>query len=300
MNNVVAVIVTYNRLSLLQEAIEALRQLSFPLKEIIIVNNGSTDGTTEWLGEQVGLTVINQQNLGGSGGFYTGIKYAAKLNAEWIWVMDDDTICKESALEKMFEKLPLTGSSKIGFICSKVVWKDGMPHFLNLPDVKLFFNKDLPFTAYDHENILLTEGCSFVSVLINVEAVKEVGLPYRDFYIWGDDQEYTRRITKTGYLGLYCADSIALHKTPANHRAYIYTDSPKNLWKHAYGFRNEFFMVRRNKGFVYYLFYMAARVTYGSFKIIRIRKTDRLQFIKVLFSSAWKSLTFNPKIEMVN
>jgi GT2 family glycosyltransferase len=193
----------------------------------------------------------------------------------------------------------LFAAEKVGFICSKVVWKDGSPHNMNLPDVKILFNREVPFTAYDEYNVLLTEGCSFVSVLINVDVVKEVGLPYKDFYIWGDDQEYTKRITKAGYLGLYCSDSIALHKTPINHRAYIYTDSPKNLWKHKYGFRNEFFMVRRNKGFFYYLLYVAARVSYGTYKIIKTRKTERLKFIKVLFSSAWNSLSFNPKIDKV-
>lgn len=299
MNNVVAVIVTFNRLLLLKEAIEALKAQSLPVKEIIIINNGSTDGTAQWLAQQESLTIIHQENSGGSGGFYTGIKHAAKSKADWVWLMDDDTICEKTALQKSLEKVPLLGAEKIGFIGSKVIWKDGTPHSMNLPDVKPFFKKDLPFTIYDQHNILLAEGCSFVSILININAVKQVGLPYKDFYIWGDDQEYTRRIANAGYLGVYCADSVALHKTPNNHRAYIYTDSPANLWKHEYGFRNEFFMVRKNKGFFYYLLYLAARVSYGTFKIIKIRKTDRLLFIKVLFSSAWKSFSFNPKIDMV-
>jgi rhamnopyranosyl-N-acetylglucosaminyl-diphospho-decaprenol beta-1,3/1,4-galactofuranosyltransferase len=299
MNSVVAVVVTYNRLSLLQEAIEALKIQTIPVRKIVIVNNGSTDGTKEWLAIQQSLTVINQENTGGSGGFYTGIKHSAKLGHSWIWVMDDDTICAATALEKLLEKQPLFSDKKVGFICSKVVWRDGLPHNMNLPDVKLLFNKKVPFTTYDHHKVLLAEGCSFVSVLLSTDVVKEVGLPYKDFYIWGDDQEYTRRITQAGYLGIYCSDSVVLHKTANNHRAYIYTDNPKNLWKHAYGFRNEFFMVRKNKGLIYYLLYVAARVTYGTFKIIKTRKTDRWEFIKVLFSSAWKSFFFNPEIEML-
>jgi hypothetical protein len=299
MDNVVAVIVTYNRLELLQEAIEAIKAQTLRVQEIVVVNNGSTDGTRDWLNKRQDLTVLHQENLGGSAGFYTGIKYAAATRANWIWLMDDDTICSTTALQKMLEKLSIFVDNKIGFICSKIIWKNGSPHNMNLPDVKLLFNKELPFTLYDQQNVLLAEGCSFVSVLINTDPVKKVGLPYKDFYIWGDDQEYTRRITKAGYLGVYCSDSVAVHKTPTNHRAYIYTDDPKNLWKHSYGFRNEFFMVRRDKGIIFYLLYVLARVSFGSFKIIRTRKSDRYQFIKVLFASAWKSLWFNPKIEMI-
>jgi rhamnopyranosyl-N-acetylglucosaminyl-diphospho-decaprenol beta-1,3/1,4-galactofuranosyltransferase len=299
MYNVIAVVVTYNRLSLLKESIEALKNQTTPVYKIIVVNNGSTDGTTDWLNQQTGLTVVHQENIGGSGGFYTGIKEAYKNNADWIWVMDDDTICSPTALQKMLEKLPIVGADKVGVMCSKVTWKDGMPHSMNLPDVKLFANKKTPFTTYDQHNILVTEGCSFVSALVSAAAVRQVGLPYRDFYIWGDDQEYTKRITNAGFLGIYCAESIVLHKTPDNHRAYIYTDKPSNLWKHGYGFRNEFFMVRRDKGFFYYFLYVIARVAFGVFKIFKTRKTDRMKFSSVLIKSAWKSFSFNPKIDMV-
>ena len=218
-SNVVTVIVTYNRISFFEEYIASIWMKTLVLDEIIIVNNWSNEGTTKWLSQQVGLTVINQQNLGGSGGFYTGLKYAAKTSAKWIWAMDDDTICQRTALSKMFDKIAFVPGDKIGFMCSKVVWKDGMAHFMNLPDVKLFFNENLPFNAYDQQDILLAQNCSFVSVLITKDAVKSVGLPYKDFYIWGDDEECTRRITKAGYLGVYGKDSIAFHKSRRNHRA---------------------------------------------------------------------------------
>ncbi len=297
-NNVIAVVVTYNRLPLLQEAIEALTLQTQPLAEIVVVNNSSTDGTTEWLAKQNGLTVINQPNSGGSGGFYTGLKHAVNAGADWVWLMDDDTICTITALDRLTEKIALLGADKIGFLSSKVVWKDGTPHNMNLPDLKTFHN-EIPFNLYDQEHVLLSQGCSFVSALVSAAVVKKVGLPYKDFYIWGDDQEYTKRITTAGFTGAYVGDSLVLHKTPGNHRAYIYTDTPQSLWKHAYGFRNEFFMVRRDKGFLYYLLYMIARIIVGSYKIIKIRKKNRLQFIAVLFRSAYKSLFFYPTIDHV-
>ena len=299
MYNVVAVVVTYNRLNLLKEAIEALRNQSKPLDKIVVVNNGSTDGTDEWLAVQQDVEVKNQENLGGSGGFYTGIRYASTLRPDWIWIMDDDTICRKTALQELIEKIPLVNTEKIGFLCSKGLWVDGSPHLMNLVDIKPVFNKTIPFNKYDQHNILIASGCSFVSALINIEAIKSVGLPYKEFYIWGDDQEYTHRITKAGYLGLYCQNSIVVHKTPKNYFAYIVTDSPSNLWKHRYGFRNEFFQVRKSRGTIYYLFYVTVRVSYISFKILKNRKSNRFTYIKTLFHSAWNSLFFNPKIDSI-
>ena len=294
-----AVVVTHNRLQLLEQVLQALKTQNFLLNEIIVVNNCSTDGTNEWLENQTGIVNIHQPNTGGSGGFYTGIELATRRGCDYIWVMDDDTICEAETLTTLVLKLAMVQSS-IGFIGSKCVWVDGKPHYMNIPDIKPSFNKTIPFNSYDEYHILLTESSSFVSLLINAEAVRKVGLPYKEFFIWGDDQEYTRRITKAGYLGLYCMDSIVLHKTPVNYFPDFYTDNVKNLWKHKYGFRNEFFMMKKNKGVFYFFFWLPLKVGYTSLKIIHLRKANRILFIKTLLNSAWKSIFFNPEIDRIN
>jgi len=293
---VTAIIVTNNRLRLLQEAVAAVKTQIYPLLEVIVVDNHSTDGTADWLDKQEGLTVIHQENLGGSGGFFSGIKAAANTGADFLWVMDDDTICQPDSLQVLVDKLKLV-DKEVGFIGSKCVWKDGNPHLMNLPAILPSFNRSIPFNFYDSDGLLLIETCSFVSLLINVKAVKQVGLPYKEFFIWGDDQEYTRRITKASYLGLYCIDSIVLHKTPVNYFPDFYRDTPANICKHSYGFRNEFFMVKKNKGFLHFICWLMIKLVYTSLNIVRIRKKNRMQFIGVIFRSGWRSVFFNPQIK---
>ncbi len=296
---VAAVIVTNNRLALLKEAIAAVKAQSFKVSELIVIDNDSSDGTREWLDGQKDLLVTHQANSGGSGGFSTGIKTAVSLNVDWIWVMDDDTICGVDTLRILCEKIG-TITREIGFIGSKCVWTDGSPHFMNIPAIKPSFNKRTPFNTYDQQQLLLIETCSFVSLLINAQAVRKVGLPYKEFFIWGDDQEYTRRITKKGFLGLYCADSIAVHKTAVNYSPDFYHENVRNIWKHRYGFRNEFFMVKKNKGIIYFTGWLIAKVTYTSFRIFTIRKENRMKFIGVVIKSAWRSIFFNPKIDYLS
>ena len=296
--NIIAVVVTYNRFVLLTEAIAALHNQTFALMKIIVINNGSTDNTAEWLEAQKNLLVIHQANVGASGGFCTGIVQAAAMNADYIWIMDDDTICEPTALEKMLEKIAII-KEPIGFLSSRCNWTDGTPHLMNIPGIMPLFNNLIPFNKYDAHGMILTASSSFVSLLVNTEAVKKVGLPYKDFFIWGDDFEFTSRITKQGYLGFYCGDSIVLHKTPFNNFTDFYKDSVGNIWKHRYGFRNEFFMVKKNKGFVYFICWLPAKVIYASVKILRIRKKDHFKFIRALFGAAWESIFFNPKIDML-
>jgi rhamnopyranosyl-N-acetylglucosaminyl-diphospho-decaprenol beta-1,3/1,4-galactofuranosyltransferase len=60
---VAAAIVTHNRLELLKLSVRSLRTQARKPDEIIIVNNGSTDGTAEWLAEQEGLFVVTQPKV---------------------------------------------------------------------------------------------------------------------------------------------------------------------------------------------------------------------------------------------
>ena len=100
--NIIAVVVTYNRIELLKRTVRCLQQ-NKPVSSIVVVNNGSTDATAEWLKTQSGLTVINQANVGGSGGFYTGMQYAYQAGADWIWCMDDDVFPRADCLERLLQ-----------------------------------------------------------------------------------------------------------------------------------------------------------------------------------------------------
>ena len=98
---IAAVVVTYNRLNVLQECTNSLRNQTHKVDEIIVVNNSTTDGTLDWLNSQKDLTVITQENSGGAGGFHTGIKAAYENGYDWIWCMDDDTEPEMTALEQL-------------------------------------------------------------------------------------------------------------------------------------------------------------------------------------------------------
>lgn len=68
-----AVMVTYHRLALLKECVAAVRSQWRSPGEIIVVNNGGTDGTEEWLAEQDDSIVVNQGNSAGSGGYHLNL-----------------------------------------------------------------------------------------------------------------------------------------------------------------------------------------------------------------------------------
>src|SRR5438128_12609415 len=122
---IIAVVVTYNRLPLLKKSLDAVYSQTRKPDAIIVINNGSTDDTGEWLQTQ---PVINytQENKGGAGGFSYGINKAYGHGADWIWLMDDDTIPQKDSLEKLEAAVTKLQPhlDKVGFLSSTVLWAD--------------------------------------------------------------------------------------------------------------------------------------------------------------------------------
>ncbi len=187
------VVVTYNRLSLLKECIDALRHQTYKNFRIVIVNNGSTDGTCEWLSLQNDLIVISQENSGGAGGFYTGLKYVAEHAYDYCWFMDDDVICNVDALQELLWAVPLL-KQDFGFLCSSVIDRNGNP--TNVPEVDLRSQGAYSdWSRFLINGIVKVRSATFVSVFIPVQNIYKYGLPIKEFFIWGDDTEYTIRLS---------------------------------------------------------------------------------------------------------
>ena len=165
MNNIAAVVVTYNRKKLLKECIEALKASTRKV-DVIIIDNNSTDGTREYIADLVGKDVIYKRlkkNLGGAGGFSAGMKYAVKKGYEYIWIMDDDTIVKEDSLEQLMR---VAGSihNNFGFLSSSVRWIDGSDCKMNMPTYKT--NLTDYERVYAAKGIYPVKAATFVSLLL--------------------------------------------------------------------------------------------------------------------------------------
>jgi hypothetical protein len=233
-STIAAVIVTYNRLSLLKECVEAIRNQSRKTDAILVINNGSTDGTEEWLNSQDDVITVTQDNAGGAGGFSRGIKEAYNRGYDWFWCMDDDTIPTTSSLERL-TAVRYFDDAQTGFLASMVVWTDGKPH----PWVKdidvLPLHTWWPSVLEDH--CVRASWSAFLSVLINRDAVKGVGLPIKQFFIHYDDYEYTSRISALFRNNFFVLDSIVLHKTKNPQGEYDVFGTDK--MKYCYGVRNK-------------------------------------------------------------
>ncbi|WP_371151695.1 glycosyltransferase family 2 protein [Buchananella felis] len=238
---VAAVVVTYNRRELLQKTLRALDAQTTPPEKIIVIDNASTDDTWQTLQGWESKTPLEAfrlaKNTGGAGGFYAGMEIAYEQGFEGFWIMDDDTVPRPPALEKLVESWQDAAAHQHPaptFAASMVLWTDGEACRMNYPTAKWGWMAPLA-----HGKKWMNLDCtSFVSCLVTREAVEVCGLPYPEYFIWFDDAEYTYRLSKWS-SGIFVPDSVVDHLMPSNDPVFWGMVTESNFWKFSKGARNQ-------------------------------------------------------------
>ncbi len=235
---VCAVVVTYNREDLLRECLQAVTAQSRAPDTVLVVDNASTDGTREMVRSEFPAAELLEleRNEGSSGGFHEGMKAAVTRGVDWLWVMDDDTIARPDALERLLAaRSQLDGLPEPSLLASKVLWTDGRLHPMNWPSPNLT-DVDL-FVEGVERTLVPIRANTFPSLLVKREAVERHGPPRKGFWIWSDDIDFTQRILRyePGYL---IPQSVAVHKTATAHKPW------EGKERFYYAVRNGLFILR--------------------------------------------------------
>ncbi len=235
------VIVTYNRLNLLKECVDACLSQTYKFNSIIIVNNCSTDGTDEYLSNLNNNTihVINcDTNLGGAGGFNKGIEYAIENDdSDYLLIIDDDAIIEEEYNRKIKRIIDKTTkmNEKIFAYSGTVVTDNQILTFTRKNIVKYHFEK-CDLNLYKGE--FFDYNCSsFCGLYISMNIIKKIGPPKKEFFIWYDDTEYCMRFKKYTIIR-NVNDAILDHKAPLQFANEI-------TWKNYYGIRNLLYIEKK-------------------------------------------------------
>src|SRR5690606_24839524 len=96
-------------------------------------------------------------------------------------------------------------------MASRVVWTDGSDHPMNTPRSRPGASPEALRRA-KAAGAMPVRSMSFVSMLVDAGAVRRLGLPVADYFIWNDDFEYSTRLLRRG-VGLYVPGSVVEHRT---------------------------------------------------------------------------------------
>ncbi len=289
MGKIVAVILTVNRVKYLGKCIESL--LRQKVDSIIVVENTSEheifkEIEEEYKNEKV-FFIKNKKNLGSAGGYGRGIEKAYRMNADWVWIFDDDCEAKKNSLKELIlakEELE-RNKERIGFLTSLQIYLDG-----GMAPVT-FNSKNPLWLRYFPKSIAELKWSVYTGTLINMKAVKKKGLPIKEMFLYEDDTEFTYRISQD-YKGFLVGKSQILHKDYLSKRE-NFGPSTKNLKRYRTYLRNKTYFMKilfKNKDKqIAVIFFLS--ILNSFFK-------DITKFPILLFSF-FEGLFFHPRIERI-
>ena len=286
---VAAVVVTYNRLPLLKQCLAALAAQTVQGFSVLVVDNASTDGTAEYLaGVQFsGLIYRNTgKNLGGAGGFAYGVQAAAELDFAALWLMDDDTLPTPDALAQLLTTDAAHGQN-YGWLSSRALAPDGTDQPMNLQRATMY--RDI--AGFDQPEVPAVMA-SFVSLFLRTDTVRQFGLPIAEFFIWSDDWEYTRRISRAKPCYVIPASRV-VHAMQNPGIVNIARDVPARWARYQYFYRNDVVLYRR-EGLTGWL-WLLAKDAWHTVQVLRDSQGHRRQRIAIIWKGFAAGVNFHPE-----
>lgn len=287
---VAAVVVTYNRLTLLRQCLAALKSQTVTPAAVWVIDNASTDGTAQAVQALDFPQIVYRntgKNLGGAGGFSYGVCQAAQGGYDALWLMDDDTIPEPDALQQLLQADAALGAN-YGWLSSRALAPDGTDQPMNL-------QRKTPYRDLDgfKENAVPAVMASFVSLFVRTQVVKTYGLPIAEFFIWSDDWEYTRRISRAMPCYVIPASRV-IHAMKNPGTVNIATDVPSRWERYRYFYRNDVVLYRREgiRGWAWLL----AKDLWHTVQVMRDPRGKRRERIAIIWRGFAAGVRFSPPI----
>jgi len=229
------------------ECIESCRNLSYPNFRLLIIDNGSSDGSELILRERFPDIAFIQTgaNLGFAGGNNAGIRYALERGADYVWLLNNDTVVEPDSLSALVQIAQ--ADKTVGMVGSKIVYH-GEPDLLWYAGAVVDSKK--PYRPFhlglnqrdrgQYDAACDTGYITGCSLLARREMIDAVGLLEDDLFLYFEDADWSARAKAAGWRLVYCPESLVYHKVSLSIGG---AASPTLLY---YTSRNRLYFVKRN------------------------------------------------------
>jgi GT2 family glycosyltransferase len=248
---VFVILVNWNGRADTLECLESLSGLDYPNSRIVVSDNASSDQSVEAVRREYPSATIlaNPENLGFAGGNNVGIRYALQQGADYVWLLNNDTILERNALSTLVqvaESDPAIGilggkiyyysdRDVLSFAGATIAWDKGRsPHIGRGESDRGQYD-----TVHDVDRV---SGCS---MLVRKDVCERVGLFDEDFFLYAEDVDWCVRAKIAGYRCVYVPASRIFHKEAASVKG---KDGKSTLFLY-YNTRNFLKLIRKHHRF---------------------------------------------------
>lgn len=274
------------------ECLYSLESLKYSNFSIIIVDNGSTDDSIKEIKKRFnGITLLeNKKNEGFAAGNNRGIKYALEREADYVWLLNNDTVVDENALTALLNRVQ--NNPEIGMCGSKLIYYNKRNVFQLLAGGR--YNKWLGITqnigqnkpihySFDRKNVeRQLQFIAGASLLVSRPFIEEIGLLCEDYFLYFEEIDWSKRAEGKFNLG-FAAESIVYHKEGASTGGHQLRQDEKSKTADYYQLKNR--LKFSYKYFPFYLPLVYLTVIYAIFNRMRRGKWHRIpMIIKLMFT----------------
>ncbi|MBN2841230.1 MAG: glycosyltransferase family 2 protein [Coriobacteriia bacterium] len=205
--------------------VQSCLELDYPDVQIIVVDNGSDDGSYELLQRELGskpeiVVLETGRNQGFAGGNNAGILHAIDRGAEFVWLLNNDTVIDPGALSALLEAAE--DHPDAGMFGSKIYYYDR-------PDVLWFAGGGIDpkaghsfhigegeIDSRQYDEIRETEYITGCSLLTRSSVIAEIGPMPEDYFLYWEEVDWCSSARQAGWRLLYVPDSRVWHKVSAS------------------------------------------------------------------------------------
>ncbi|PYP83313.1 MAG: glycosyltransferase family 2 protein [Candidatus Angelobacter sp. Gp1-AA117] len=212
------IILNWNSYDLTQDCLLSLQKMDYPAFEVVLVDNGSTDGSIEKLQQEFPCArfISNGRNLGFPAGNNVGIHDALPRNPDYLLLLNNDTVVAPDFLSQLVRVAE--SDPKAGILNPKIYYSEPSDHIwyaggMNKPWWS--FPKHLGMQQRDNGKYNETREVSFITgcaLLIKTEVVRKIGILDEVFFLGFEDVDWSNRALQAGYKAIYVPASKIWHK----------------------------------------------------------------------------------------
>jgi hypothetical protein len=219
--SVTAIVLNWCGEDVTRACLQSLLVADYPSLTILLVDNGSPDGSGERLHAAFpGVAYLQTgANLGYTGGNNRGLRWAMDGGADYVLVLNNDTVVEPAAVTRLVKAA--SGGARVGAVSPKIlhfgapdrIWFGGgaMSRVRGLGLHERRGEHDIPMADEPVRDITFATGCC---CLLSADALRTVGGFADDFFAYVEDVELSLRLARAGYRILYQPAARVLHRVP--------------------------------------------------------------------------------------